>query len=481
MYRLHDKIDRMFSSPEGKLLYSNAISLMQRYGMQEIINKGVLVGFSGGPDSVMLLSLLIYHRQKCGDDYPVVASHINHMIRGESADRDARFALDFSAALNIECSVIRIDVPALAIELGIGIEEAARNARYSEFDRILSGRDDISCIMLAHNSTDNLETVMLNMLRGSGVLGMSGIPPVRDNIIRPLLSCSKKDILSLLDLFEIPYVIDETNSQTDYSRNYIRNRISPLFERLNPNPDAALFRMSENLRMAFDYIEISAMNVISEIDDPMNFSSSIISSLHPAVLSRVFSILCEKACGAIPEEKHIKYICDNICNESLSISVPGGYDFIKQRGICSLRRIDRTASSVLVKLEHGINKIDGYALTAFVGEELDKSLINVYKKSIKVRIPSAIIEDGLYLRFRKEGDSYRYGGMTHRLKKVFNDRNIPPFMRDSIPIIVDCEGIIWVPGLPLNDRIDVSCDAITLTLCFGGDEGALTAYTAHKM
>ena len=239
MFNLSNKIREMFSSDSGVNIYNRIKATIESENMLSQIERGVLIGFSGGADSVLLLCFLAEYKKRSDTDFPILAVHINHGIRGEEALRDENFSRDFSNTLGVDFKSCSVDVPAICKAESIGLEEAARNVRYSVFNDLILSRNDISTIAVAHNSTDNAETVLMNILRGSGLSGVCGIKPVRDNIIRPLIKISKSEILSLLDESDIPYVTDSTNLSTDYSRNYVRNEILPLFQRLSNSPEAA--------------------------------------------------------------------------------------------------------------------------------------------------------------------------------------------------------------------------------------------------
>ena len=176
------------------------------------------------------------------------------MLFRSDADCDEDFARNFASELGIEVISRKIDVPAEAKVRKMGIEECARKMRYLEFDKIISGRNDIGCIAVAHNADDNVETVLLNILRGSGTRGAAGIPPVRDNIVRPLIKVTKSEIIEALELCEIPYVIDATNFDNDYKRNYVRNEISPKLSEISSNFATMIGRMSDNLRSDDEFI-----------------------------------------------------------------------------------------------------------------------------------------------------------------------------------------------------------------------------------
>ena len=247
MFRHSKAIKDMFSSREGSNIYSRILSTLKKERMTALIDGGVLLGFSGGADSVLLLCFLSEYKRREAKSMSILATHVNHSIRGDEADRDEQFAKDFAEGVGIEFCAVSVDVPAMSKKLGIGIEEAARNARYSIFNEIIASRNNISAIAVAHNATDNTETVLMNILRGSGLSGACGIKPIRDNIVRPLISISKAEIVVLLNNHGIPYVTDSTNLSSDYSRNYVRNEILPLFSRLCENTDASFTRLTENL------------------------------------------------------------------------------------------------------------------------------------------------------------------------------------------------------------------------------------------
>ena len=482
MFRLNKIAEEIFNTELGAQIYNQILCTMQKHGMEKSINDGVLLGFSGGADSVTLLLFLLEYQRRSGKDFKILCVHVNHNIRGEEATRDENFSRDLIADSNAEFALVSVDIPAIAKKNGLGLEEAARNARYSAFSEIISSREDISHIAVAHNATDNVETVIFNMLRGSGISGICGIKPVRDNIIRPLLSVSKADIVTLLDSFDVPYVTDSTNLTSDYSRNYIRNEILPLFKRITPNPEAAISRMTDNLLSDFEYIDSVAQSTVTKYSSDGYLTTEELSSLPSAVFARVISTLAYKVNGIYPEEKHITAIREILHKNSFAFSLPGRYNFVSQRGKCVFteKTPGNAFKSMIFPLTTGENKIDGTNLTVYIGD-VDETLINVYSFSIKTAISSAIIDSGVFLRVKNDGDSYKYSGMTHKLKKVFNDRNIPPCEREYIPILVDEQGILWVPGLQKRDDSSDSDTTKNVSVIFCYDERSdekITMYTA---
>lgn len=459
-----EKIKKLFESQLGTLIYGKFLRTVNETKMRDMIFKGVLVGFSGGPDSVILLLLLNRYisEQNRGK---IVSFHLNHLIRGDEADRDENFSRDFCKRLNIEFISEKRDIPHIAKMNKLGIEECARNERYSCFSKIIQGRKDLSCVAVAHNATDNIETVLMNILRGSGLKGVSGIPPIRDNIIRPVINIPKDDIVRVLTEFDIPFVTDSTNLSVDYSRNYVRHNFLPMLRNISKNPEKAFMRMSENLRSDNSFIEDCAASFLSEYDDkPVSVDK--LNSLHPAVISRVLSFMA-KSCGVNNlEYTHIKKISELLSQGDFKYSLPGKKQFVSSKGKCYIRNDD--IPNIMLKptkLKLGFNYIEGYkSIIVLADSPIDSVLSdcysNVYKISIQHSFNFDIIEGGIAVRCKLDGDSYKYGGITHKLKKLFNDRDIPTEERPNVPIFTDKQGIFWVPGFGTRQDVEVNSNKI---------------------
>ena len=240
----------------------------------------VMVALSGGADSVCLLYLLL----EIKDEFNIIleACHVNHMLRGEQSDADEQFVRDLCKKLDIPLHVQRIDVKALQ-KKHQSLEEAAREARYSYFAE--TGNNSI--IATAHNADDNAETVLLNILRGTALKGLCGIPDVRGNIIRPLLEVTREEIITFLTEKSIPYVTDESNLSDEFTRNYLRIHVMPLLLRLNPSLLSAVTRMTDILRLDEEYLnEIAKNSYTGDTKELLN--------LHPAILNRIISMFLTK-------------------------------------------------------------------------------------------------------------------------------------------------------------------------------------------
>jgi len=234
-----------------------------------LIEKGdcILVGLSGGPDSVFLLEVLKDLQKPL--DFRLFAVHVHHGIRGEEADRDMRFSQELCRERDIPFKVVCVDAPKYAKEKGMSLEEAARILRYEVFEterKILEesfGGEARSCrIAVAHHMDDQAETVLHNLVRGSGIKGLSGMEARRGCIIRPLLSIKREYILRKLEDDGIPYVLDSTNLDTRYTRNRIRTSILPELKEINPEAASHIAKTSDILREADDFFRKLALDYV---------------------------------------------------------------------------------------------------------------------------------------------------------------------------------------------------------------------------
>jgi len=172
--KLEFDVDTLFDYGLGKQIFSNFIQFMNDYHLDKVVKKGVVIGFSAGPDSMMLLLAFRKYRELIGD-FKICVMHINHMLRGKESDDEQKFAGYIAKDLGLEYITRNIDVNGMADVNKQGIEEAARNARYDAFLEVIREREDLCCVATGHNASDNLETVIFNMMRGSGIVGISGI------------------------------------------------------------------------------------------------------------------------------------------------------------------------------------------------------------------------------------------------------------------------------------------------------------------
>lgn len=463
-------------------LYAEALKTADEYSMLDS-ERGVLVGYSGGADSSALLHIL---RRVCRErGLAIHAVHVHHGIRGAEADRDAEFCREQCRKLGVPFTARYADIPRLAKESGKGIEETAREYRYAAFAEIISADERLTCIATAHNADDNAETVIFNLARGTGIGGLRGIPPVRTDsgirIIRPLIGAAKSDILGYCEENGIEYIFDSTNDDTAYTRNYIRHEIIPSLRSVNPSVIDTVFRMSCSVRCDSNYIDTEAKLFADLHIKNGRIKTKAIADAHEAIASRVISAMYSAVGGRSLERIHIKDVLKLAKNNKngSSVSLVGGVRAkIDNGSLFFTNTPEAEAFEFQMELKPGINRFESPDFAIYVAnsdissEDLQKdneTLQNIYKLSILMQVNSDKINRVLIARSRREGDSYIFGGMTRKLKKLYNDRGISIAQRMKTPVICDGEGIVWVPGFPAADRVKDGCK-ITLIYYYNGEE-----------
>lgn len=423
----------------------------------------IIVAFSGGADSCLLLHLTCRFFLPFGKI--VECAHLNHMIRGEEAYRDERFCEETAKNLGIKFHLKRVNIPNLT-KNGGSVEEVARRERYAFFNELI-GEEKNTVVLTAHNSDDNLETVLFNLVRGTSLKGLCGIPPVRDGVyLRPLLTFSSDEIRCICEKHGINYVTDSTNLENDYTRNYIRNNIVKSLREVSEYPEVSVTRMTALLRQDAEYLD-SVANEFIENECSTYIPNLKASELHDAVLSRViirkFTDFSDNACSSPKLEKiHVDQICSRIRktpNSRFSLSLPGDIELFSEYGKSYFRNsskklkvIDLTPSELYFEVPAVKN---GYVvlLTKDISRFYAKKEENIYNLSIHKALKFDKIKGNLKIRVREVGDVYRFGGMTHKVKKIFSEKKLTAEERETLPIVFDDAGIVWIPGFPVRDGL----------------------------
>ena len=241
---------------------NKVIETIKKYNLIKPQDK-IVLGVSGGPDSISMLNIL----NEIKDEYKfdIYVAHINHMIREEAID-DEKYVQEYCEKNNIQCFVKRIDVQQIANTEKIGTEEAGRKVRYEFFEEVLQ-KVGANKIAIAHNKNDKIETIIMKLLRGSGVSGLKGIEPIRDNkYIRPLIECERKEIEEYCEKEKLNPRIDKTNFENDYTRNKIRNIVIPYIkEEFNPNIIETIDRLSQVATEESNYIEQQTQKIYEKL------------------------------------------------------------------------------------------------------------------------------------------------------------------------------------------------------------------------
>ena len=410
---------------------------MAELGMHSACQK-VIIGFSGGADSSALLH---YFKDKA---HQVVCVHINHMIRGDEAQRDEEFCRRICQGYGVELVCHKIDIPSLARERGQGIEQTAREERYRVFNELLEARG-FDAILTAHNANDNAESVIFNLVRGSGANGMSGIKGKNGKILRPLILATRAQILEYCEKNNIEFVNDSTNDSTEYTRNYLRHEIVPWLLKLNPSLDSAIYRLTASLRTDDDFILAEATRFIDAYCDGGKIPADKIASLHDSVRARVLKLLSGENLDYKAISHCIDFISRSECSEVINLCK--GVSFKRERDYFIFIKTSALLSSEFeITLRAGVNYIEqiGVAI-AYMTDSAPNGMehcLTLYLKDIS---------GPLVARSRKEGDTIRHGKMTKRVKRIFNDRKIPTHLRDKIPMLCDDKGIVAIPGVAVRD------------------------------
>ncbi len=414
----------------------------------------VLVAFSGGADSVALIMLLWAIREKLGIE--VLAAHLNHGIRGAEADRDEEFCSELCQKNGIILIRGHVDVPNECKRTGEGLEECARRLRYAFLEETA---EKLSCnkIATAHHADDNIETVLLHMIRGCGLNGLSGIPPKRGNIIRPLLSFRKKELTDALKDIEQGFVYDSTNSEDDASRNLLRHTVLPQIYRLNSGADAVFMRMCRALSEDNEYLEAEADKI------PLDADRRALAVLSQAILSRYVMRKYRAAMnGYMLDNETVSAISDAIRNENKSVryTVAGNITArISSLGLEFIKASDNADIPNFTELSEGENIMSqkGNKILITCDKKVADDWQNIYKLSTRVSVNSdKIYKDGrvcLISRPIGTGDCYRFGGQSKNVRRQLINKKIPSETRKTLPCICLDGEVIWVPWLSAADAV----------------------------
>lgn len=439
-----------------------------------LINEGdhVVLGVSGGPDSMCLLSVLhtIY-----GEKITIHVVHVNHSIR-PSADDEAEFVSNICKDMGIICQVAKVDAAQYAKEYGMSTEEAGRILRYKLFEKTYNEIDvaeNKKRIAVAHNMNDNAETMLLNMFRGSALGGLIGIRASRDKVIRPLLNISRAEIEQYLDDNNISYCIDESNMTDDYARNRVRHHIIPVAEQaINSGAVRNMMELSDKVADAKDYIDsqVEAAYKLCCISDrnEVRILSGPYSQLHGFIARSLLYKVFGQVAGRLKdvESKHIDIIDSLFAMDTgKQVDLPYGVQAIKTYDAIDIRKINNNDSSgcqpVLIDT---VNSVEGE-----INYGKYKIIYRLFDINVNDSIPTDKytkwfdydkIENGLMLRTRMEGDylSISDDGKTKKLKDYYINEKVPKYERDYNPLIADGSHILWVLGKRISSFYKVTSE-----------------------
>jgi len=441
---------------------------IRRYHMLDE-GDAVLVGVSGGPDSVALLHALLALQPKWS--LRLVIAHLNHQLRGSTADQEAAFVDRLAADLGIPYEIGSINVAEYGIENRLSLQEAAREARYTFYDEVAT-KHSANKIALGHHADDNAESMLMHLLRGTGPLGLAGIPPVRHpRIIRPLIDLTRKEILAFLELGGFEHMIDSSNLNTKYLRNRIRLELLPdLKEHYNPNMVSALNRLASILRDEEDFWNQEVRRtlkglVVDQRPGRLCLAAHRLSELHPALLRRLIRCAVLSLKGGLKRlgHVHVEAVTRLIAAPAPSgrLDLPRGVRVVLDRDeICFV--LD--PSEQTVGFEHEIP----HTQTTFIPEISISLKLSACNRSevanLKTHPATTALFDAatvtfpLKVRNFREGDRFNPLGMagSQKVKTFFINNKIPRLQRLLCPILVSGERIIWVGGYRIDDSAKIT-------------------------
>lgn len=427
------------------------LKVKQTIERHHMLNSGdtVLVALSGGADSMALLNVLYSIK----DEYSLTlcAAHFNHKIRGDEADRDEKFCVEICREMGVELFVESADIPALSKQRGIGEEECGRQERYAFFERVAPDAK----VATAHTLSDCEETFLFNLARGASLKGLTSIPPVRGNIIRPLISCSRDEIERYCEQNNIEFVTDSTNLQDEYTRNRIRHRAVPELKNINPSFDAAFSRCVDSLREDEELLSMLSDAAVERARLADGFLTEPIAVLHPSLKRRAVAAVVEEMAGEKPQLHHIEAVCGIIENGG-DTQVSGGVSFRVSSGV--LRKVKVQIEEWCCEVCFGWNKLPYGDIKLELFDKNNKINIQNFNKQLLDNVLNYDKINGkLFFSSIREGDKIRLRGrgVTKKLRRIFSEMHIEPELRRSIPVLRDDDGVVWVCGVGVADRVAV--------------------------
>lgn len=411
----------------------------------------VIAALSGGSDSMAMLTALLMLRERYS--FTLEAAHVNHCLRGEQADSDERFVRDFCEKQGIKLHVLRADVAAEAKKNGEGLEEAGRRVRYAFFDSL--GEDAV--IATAHNLSDKVETFLFNFARGSALRGLCSIPAVRGRIIRPIIDCTKDEILRFCKENSIEFVTDATNSDIKYSRNRIRHTVIPQLKSVNPAFERSAGGCMELLAQDEELLTQTARSLLESARRDGGCSAQVLAEAHPSLARRALAMTLEENTGVTPEREAVERLL-SLLKTGGSAQINGGVTVRVRHGLIEFPA-EELPDLPELELVEGEFTFGGARVTArIIHRRETNNLQNLSKQVLEYRLDYDKIQGKPILRGRRAGDrlSLKARGCTKSLKKLFNELAIPPEERNGRIVLADGGGVLFAEGIGCASRVCVT-------------------------
>lgn len=385
----------------------------------------VVVALSGGADSVSLLDNLNDIKELY--NLTIYAAHVNHLLRGAEAERDENFCKILCKKYNVELFIKKVDVRALAKQQKISEELCGRNVRYRFFAELSAKLN--AKIATAHTMSDNAETLIYNIARGSGINGAGGISPVRGNIVRPLIEVTRSQVEAYCQERSLEFVTDSTNLSDDYTRNKIRHSVVVPLKEINPSFEVSAMRFSQAAREAHDYIKKQARSALSSCKNNLGFDSKMLLNYDTAVIKAALSILCNEYAEFQPEYRHIE-LMTGILKNGGAVELSKDYTAVSKQNIFRIVNTDLlSVNSYKIEIP-----LKNTAEFEYLGKHYSAEYLNPDENQ---PIPM--------FRTRRNGDTFRpqKRNVTKSLRKLMNEIKIPSEIRDNLLLLALDSKVLW--------------------------------------
>ena len=417
-------------------LFREILNINKKYNLIEN-DDIIVVGFSGGPDSVFLVEIL--KKLKNFINFKIYLVHINHLLRGEDADSDENFSFEYAKKNNLEIFIKRIPVKEIAKEVGKTLEEVGREERYKFFSEIYE-KVGATKIATAHNKDDQIETFLFRLIRGTSLQGLEGIKIKNNNVIRPISEIYKKDILEYLNKNEIQYKIDKTNFENEFTRNSIRLDLIPFIEeRYNIKFKDKIFSLIKEIR---ENNQNNSLNLSDYTDSENRIILEKTKFLSNFDKKNLLSLFLNKKNIEVNRNK-IDEISSLIkSNGTKKIDLDKSYRIVKDYTYLYIedKKENCVINNNVIQVKIPSEQIfDNFKITVSTVENLD------IPKQKNQYLLDAIYNDIIEVRYRKEGDRIFLGEKhSKKIKEIFIDQKIPKDIRDRLPIFLYNNTIFWI-------------------------------------
>lgn len=438
-------------------IIQNIQQFIRKYRLLQRDDK-IVAAVSGGVDSVVMLDVLMSLREQW--NLSLVVAHVNHQLRGEEADCDEEFVKQLAKHYGVSCYAVRVGTAKEAERKKISIQETARNLRYDFFSKL---RNELGFhkVTTAHNANDNAETVLLNLSRGAGVQGLAGIPVMREDmqVVRLLLSVTREEIETYARERGLSYRTDSSNAKTDYTRNFLRHSVVPLFtSNVNPNFVMTLNRTAELFRSLEQYLNNDAQQVISEVAQKGN--GEVVIDIPRLAAQPLFM---QEYCLLLLMREFVRHDVDFSSVKTMShlIEAETGSAYQFAQGVVAIRdraRLVFRNDEVTQSFRYPIEPNQFYRFDRFLFSSAAAESYQPVENGKVEFVDADRLGNSLVLRNWSEGDWFFPLGMKGRkkLSDFFVDAKIPIYEKQSIPVLESDGAIVWVCGKRIDDRFKVN-------------------------